>query len=175
MKIIVLAAFVMIFTVSCTKKDTTQSQNKTSNSINKKNDIQKTDKKIKEKKKETHKLNAKSIKAEFYDINFNFKDELAVNEEFVFTVKATPKKDKHINTGFPLSISFEEGCFKFDKKKYKNKDTKKLDEKNLVFELKSKCETKGEQELKGNLKFGYCDDSLCYTYNSPFKFNINIK
>ena len=172
-RIAILLVFVSFFIVSCTKKDAQNAKTKTTNSINKKNDTTKNSQKVE--KKHNHKLDAKSIKEEFYELTFNFKNELSSTEDFLFTVTAIPKKDKHINTGFPLSISFEDSCFKFDKKKYKNKDTKKLDEKHLVFELKSKCETKGKQELKGNLKFGYCDSNLCYTYNSPFLFNINIK
>lgn len=172
-KITILLVFLSFFIVSCTKKEAQNTKTKAKNSINKKNDTTKNSQKVE--KKNSHKLDAKSIKAEFYEITFNFKNELASTEDFLFTVTAIPKKDKHINTDFPLSISFEDSCFKFDKKKYKAKDTKKLDKKNLVFELKSKCATKGKQELKGKLKFGYCDANMCYTYNSPFKFNINIK
>ena len=170
--------FFVIFTVfflmvSCNKK----SQNQTSE---KKNEVKKEIKKEVKKetskvKKETHKPDQKEIKAENYEVNFNFKDELNSTEDFIFEIKALPKNHKHINTGFPVSLKFDEGCFKFEKAKFKAKDAKTMTEKELVFSLKSKCDKKGEQILSGNLKFGYCSEEMCYTYNAPFKFKINVK
>lgn len=168
----------MLFMVSCTKKEATNSKSNTINSVNKKTDTKKIKKEVKKTEKtekKAHKLDTKSIKDEFYEVNFNFKDELNSADEFLFSINAIPKKGRHINTGFPVNLTIEDGCFKFNQKKYKNKDAKTLDEKSLVFELKSKCEKTGKQELKGNLKFGYCTEEMCYTYNSPFKFYINIK
>ena len=43
-------------------------------------------------------------------------------------LKATPKKDWHINDSFPVSFKPENTCLKFDKKKYKKKDVKVLKE-----------------------------------------------
>jgi hypothetical protein len=166
----IILIVVSLFFISCNKKDVSANKVKTENTK-----VKNTIEKKEEVKKETHKLDSKSIKAEFYEVNFNLKDELSTTEDFLFSVNVTPKKDKHINTAFPLSLSFEDSCFKFDKKKFKNKDTKKLTDTELQFELKSKCESKGKQEIKGVLKFGYCDDNLCYNYNSPFNFNINVK
>jgi len=170
-KLLILIVSVSILGFSCTKK-TTENTNtgKVKPKVEKTTDIKK--EKTKEKVK---KLDSKLVKDEFYEVTFNFKEEITTKDELIFAIKAVPKKDRHINDGFPTSLAIESTCFKFNKKKYKNNDAKKLDEKSLEFELKTKCETKGKQELKGNLRFGYCTDAMCYTYDSPFKFNINVK
>ena len=169
-KTLIFILAMMFSVISCNKTDKKELKN---SSV--KVQSNETTKKEVTKKKVSHKLDAKLIKDEFYEVEFDFKDEINSTDEFVLKITAIPKKDRHINDGFPASLKFEDSCFKFEKKKFKGKDAKTFNEKTLVFEIKSKCETKGKQKLKGNLKFGYCTDELCYTYNSPFLFNINIK
>ena len=43
-------------------------------------------------------------------------------------INATPKKGWHINDGFPASVKPETTCLQFDKKEYKKKDAKIINE-----------------------------------------------
>ena len=166
-KILILSITLSLFTVSC---------NKSKEEVNKNSDTNiKTTSGEKNIKKKVHKLDAKLIKDEFYEVKFGFQEELSSKDELKFTINAIPKKDRHINDGFPVSLKIEDSCFKFEKKKFKGKDAKIFNEKSLAFELKSSCKTQGKHNLKGNLRFGYCTDEMCYTHDSPFQFNINIK
>jgi len=168
-KVLIISITLSLIFISC-NKSSAKEVNKNSDT-----DLKTTDGEKKKLKNKIHKLDAKLIKDEFYEVKFDFQDELDSKEELKFTIDAIPKKDRHINDGFPVSLKIEDSCFKFEKKKFKGKDAKKFDENALAFELKSTCKTKGKHSLKGHLKFGYCTDEMCYIHNSPFHFNINIK
>ena len=161
--IFVLAVFLLF---SCNKSNKSEVKNDKKESVKKS---------VKKEVKEIHKPDQKEIKAQYYEVIFDFKDEINAGEDFLFNLKAVPKNHRHINTGFPVSLKFDDGCFKFEKNKFKAQDAKNLTEKELSFNLKSKCEEKGVKKISGSLKFGYCTDEMCYTYNSPFSFKIRVK
>ena len=121
-----------------------------------------------------NKLSGKIIDKEFYKIIFDFSDAEA-KKDMSIKIRVTPKKDHHINDGFPVSVAFNDGCFKFSKKKFKKADIKKIDAKELIFDLKGKCDVKGATTLEGVIKFGHCTDEICSTAQEGFKFNISVK
>jgi len=114
---------------------------------------------------EIFKKDAEQFKA---TINFENKKEGAK-----ITLKAIPKKGWHINDGFPVSFKPKETCLKFDKKKYKKKDTKTLKETELLFEIPTKCSNKGKEELDATIVLGVCTDKICKRVQ--FKVNASLE
>lgn len=189
MKFILIATAILAF-VSCNKKEAPKkTENAVTKSVAKKvaalekakvtakklqKDLDTNSKKAGEILNDGKKKNNRINEKEFYKIVYTISDAL-VNQDTTFTLKVTPKKDHHINDGFPVSVKLNDGCFKFAKTKFKKDDAKKLDAKELLFELKGKCDKKGMNILEGTISFGHCTDEICSTAKEGFKFNLNVK
>jgi len=95
------------------------------------------------------------------------------NKNTKIVINATPKKGWHINDGFPASVKPETTCLQFDKKKYKKKDAKIINENQLKFEIPTKCDAKGKKELKARIILGVCTDEICKRVE--FKVDVALK
>jgi len=90
-------------------------------------------------------------------------------------INASPKKGWHINDGFPASVKPEATCLQFDKKKYKKKDAKVINENQLLFEIPAKCDPKGKKELKARIILGVCTDEICKRVEFKVDVALNQK
>ncbi|MBN2694178.1 hypothetical protein JXR93_05910 [bacterium] len=110
----------------------------------------------------------------YFTISTEIPKSIKSGEKLSFKIDTKARGGHHINVDFPISLSFDDGCFDFGNKKFKKTDSKTT-ETGIIFELNGVCSQIGSQKVSGVLNFGHCTDEICATEKLPFNFNVIVE